>query len=401
MRSCRYGVSQLVRLAAFVAVAMTAGGCGGSTPVSPTRSMQLDSGGFSSAIIEASAVSWSAFTRQTRVTAAGHGASPGALQAPLLAAPFNLAAQVQGSTVTLTWTAPPPPAQPISYIVDATTPSGATVASFDTGSAATTMTVSRVPNGTYRVSVRARDAIGPGFSSNAVVVLVGGAGVPPPTCPPGAPQNLTALPIGGEVTLFWEPADSACGEVISYQIVAGSAPGGANLAVLNTGTPINSFNASNIGIGMYYVRVRASDGLTFGAFSNEVLVNVTSAGAPPGTTRWVSLLATGDGVSFIDPECNGGGLFRADLVLVFVQNGNSATGTSTATIQSPDCAPVGTVFADTFTATITGVLGSGSGTVEGMTTEGERFTGTFQGDVLNGLFQVEENQFEPFTARRR
>jgi hypothetical protein len=80
---------------------------------------------------------------------------------------------VVGSTVTLTWQ-PPASGSPLSYVIEAgSSPGNANLAVFDTGSAATTVTVPNVPAGTYYVRVRARSG-GSSGTSNEVVVTVGG-----------------------------------------------------------------------------------------------------------------------------------------------------------------------------------------------------------------------------------
>jgi hypothetical protein len=90
-----------------------------------------------------------------------------------LGPPSNLASTVVGSTVTLTWQ-PPASGSPLSYVIEAgSSPGNANLAVFDTGSAATTVTVPNVPAGTYYVRVRARSG-GSSGTSNEVVVTVGG-----------------------------------------------------------------------------------------------------------------------------------------------------------------------------------------------------------------------------------
>ena len=64
---------------------------------------------------------------------------------------------VNGSIVTFTWQSPVSGAAPTSYVVEAGSAAGlANIAQLDTGSGATTLSVSAVPAGTYYVRLRSR-----------------------------------------------------------------------------------------------------------------------------------------------------------------------------------------------------------------------------------------------------
>ena len=91
-------------------------------------------------------------------------------------APSGLSASVNGSSVTLTWTAPSGGCPPTGYVIEAGSSSGANnLANFNTGSTATTFSASGVPNGTYFVRVRAGASTGVSGASNEVIVTVGTA----------------------------------------------------------------------------------------------------------------------------------------------------------------------------------------------------------------------------------
>lgn len=97
-----------------------------------------------------------------------------ALSQPSIGRPRNLAANVVGSTVALTWARSPVGGQPTSYLIEVGSAPGLTdPASFDTGNAATALDVPDVPNGTYVVRVRAQgvagDSSGP---SNELIVTI-------------------------------------------------------------------------------------------------------------------------------------------------------------------------------------------------------------------------------------
>src|SRR5258706_2796113 len=99
---------------------------------------------------------------------------------------------------------------------------------------------------------------------------------------PSTPINLVASSEGSSVTLTWS-APSSGDAVTSYVIEAGSASGLANLANFATGNALTIFQASGVGAGTYYVRLRAANPYGTSAPSNEALLVVGgSPGAPPG-----------------------------------------------------------------------------------------------------------------------
>jgi hypothetical protein len=192
--------------------------------------------------------------------------------AAVSAGPSGLAVAVAGSTVTLTWSSSSAPAT--SYIVEAGSTSGLSdLARLDTGSASTTLVVTNVPDGTYFVRVRARDAAG-GESgpSNEAVATVGAScqGVP------AAPSNLTALVADSTVTLRWMQPASSC-RASGYVVQAGSASGLSDLANVATGSVDTLLTVTGVADGAYYVRVIATTTTGVSAPSNEVIVAVASA----------------------------------------------------------------------------------------------------------------------------
>ena len=98
--------------------------------------------------------------------------------------PTNLTATANGSTVTVSWTAPNPPCTATSYEVRAgSQPGTSNIASFNTGSTATSLTATGVPNGTYYIRVGAVNQFGLGVFSDETTLNVGGGGG---TIAPGA-----------------------------------------------------------------------------------------------------------------------------------------------------------------------------------------------------------------------
>jgi len=102
------------------------------------------------------------------VSATGGGGGGGV--API--APDNTAASVSGRIVSLSWSAPATGPVPTSYQIDVGSTSGAVnVASFDTGSAATSLS-GTVPPGRYFIRVRTRVGTLVSPPSSEVSVLV-------------------------------------------------------------------------------------------------------------------------------------------------------------------------------------------------------------------------------------
>lgn len=196
--------------------------------------------------------------------------------------PSNLSSAVAGRSVTLQWTRPAAGDPADSYVIEAGSSAGrGDLATFDTGNAATALTVADVPAGTYFVRVRARNSGGVSGASNEIVVNVIGtvscAGVP------NAPTALTGSVLGTSVTLTWTAAASGCAPT-GYIIEAGSASGQSNLASFSTGSVATSYSTSGVPSGTYYVRVRAANNAGQSGVTNELTLTVAS-----GQSQWVSI----------------------------------------------------------------------------------------------------------------
>lgn len=391
-----------VNVGVAVALGLSLWSCGSGTPTGPTpagqnRLQALNDAGGSPASAN---VSWNCFTSAAAGILASAADCPPRRVAPqsvVVAAavptgPTGLTRAVNGTTVTLEWVAPTGGDPATSYAIEAgSTVGSSNIATFDTGNAQTTLTVNGVPNGTYFVRVRGRNASGVGPPSNEVSVVVGATG--PGPCTPGAPTGLAGTVIGSALALTWQAPTGAC-PALDYGIQAGDASGRSNLAQLDTLSTSTAFVAASVPPGTYFIRVRAFglSGAAPSAPSNEI--SVTIAPPPPGTvsSTWVGLVSNGDGFVFPnDPNC---GVERADMTLNLNTLGTSVTGAVTFTIRvSPggnQCDPIGRTQTTPIIGTLDGSIVSfifldrrGNPNPGTATLTGTRITGTIS-QVENG-----------------
>jgi hypothetical protein len=213
-------------------------------------------------------------------------------------APTDLVAQVSGTEVTLSWTAPPGGAN--GYWVEAGTAPGATdVANLPVGPTPR-LVASNVPSGLYYVRVRGFNHAGPSAPSNEVLLTSGA-----PACGTPAPPVGMAVEVrGSAVTVSWQPSATPG---VAYALEAGSAKGLANLGRVHLGSETRL--ATTAPGGTYFVRVLAIDvcGSPSPATPDAMLV---VGGAPPiadaGADRLASVGAAvvlnGSGSSDLDGE---------------------------------------------------------------------------------------------------
>jgi glucose/arabinose dehydrogenase len=111
-------------------------------------------------------------------------------------APTNLAANVAGNNVTLSWSAPASGGAPSEYVVQAGyTPGGVEIGAIPAPSSG--LSFAGVPNGQYYVRVLAMNAAGVSAPTSDLVVTVGCTAVP------AAPVAFTTTVSGDVVTLLW------------------------------------------------------------------------------------------------------------------------------------------------------------------------------------------------------
>src|SRR5262245_40950406 len=232
-----------------VMVAIAAIGCDSfkASPMAPSAPLTT-SPPAAAPVAVASTVPWHCFAQASSWKPADCGASASSLQlrsvAALVAptAPSGLTSTVAGARVTLVWAAPGGGDAPASYVVEAGSSGGrADLANFDTGNSATALTVDSVPAGIYFVRVRARNSAGVSGPSADVVVTVAGA----PGCAPNPPTSVAATVSGSSMNMQWAPPAGGCAAT-SYRIEAGSTPGAANLAVVDTANVATQFTASGV-----------------------------------------------------------------------------------------------------------------------------------------------------------
>jgi fibronectin type III domain protein len=102
-----------------------------------------------------------------------------------------------------------------------------------------------------------------------------------PTQIPGAPGSLTGVAIGTTVNLSWNPPSTG-GNLTTYVIEAGSGPGLSN--IVNTPIGANpNLSVANVPPGLYFVRVRARNGVGTSPPSNELQLAVSCSTPQPPT----------------------------------------------------------------------------------------------------------------------
>jgi hypothetical protein len=300
-------------------------------------------------------------------------------------APTSLTALVDRTSVTLTWSAPVGGDAVDSYAIEAGSASGrADLANVATGNAATSFSTTGVPAGTYFVRLRALNGSGTGPASNEVIVVVSDA----TTCssPPNSPTGLTSLVNGSTVSLAWTAPIGGCAAT-SYIVQAGSGAGLSNLASVSTGSLATTFSATSVGVGTYFVRVRAGNASGQSAPSNEVIVAV----GPNFSGNWngdytVTACFAGTAGGAVGPVICGSEMRVGNVLPIsfsLSQNGSAVSGSvrfgssGTGTLSGS----VGATGVLSASGSGTYVVGATSYTVSiggfSVTTDGTRLTGTW------------------------
>ena len=160
-------------------------------------------------------------------------------------APTALTSSVNGNNVMFSWGTPVSGGAAASYVLEAGTSPGTTIASFPVpGNSFGTV----APNGTFFVRVRAVNACGVSPPSNERTVIV-------PSCGPvpGAPSTPAANVNAGIATVTWGSVNGAA----RYRLDVGTTAGASNTASQTvTGT---SLQLVGLPAGNYFMRVTAID----------------------------------------------------------------------------------------------------------------------------------------------
>ncbi len=197
--------------------------------------------------------------------------------------PTGVTAQVSGTTVTFSWTAPSaPPAPVVGYALQAGRIPGTTIVSLPVGN--TLMFAVTAPFGVYYLRVVALAASGPIGVSADIQVVVQPHGVP-------NPPTLSATVSGTSVGLQWQPGSPGAAATF-YQLQAGSAPGLSNLATLILPASTLVFNTT-APPGTYYVRIAAGNAAGISFPSNEVTLTTAAVCTPTAPSPPTATVAPG------------------------------------------------------------------------------------------------------------
>jgi outer membrane protein OmpA-like peptidoglycan-associated protein len=231
-------------------------------------------------------------------------------------APNSLSGTPGDSQVALTWNAGSNGGSSITgYEVKYSSNGGVTwnVATANTGSTATSYTVSGLINGTaYQFEVAAINTVGTGtFATSSAYVPVGAPTVP------GAPSSLSGLPGDSQVALTWGTGSNGGRLITGYEVEYSSDGVTWNVAVANTGSTTTSYTVTGLANGTPYQfevaaintvgtgALAASSGYTpFAAITQSSLASgsVTSVATP---TFYSQVTATGGVGSFAYGETSG------------------------------------------------------------------------------------------------
>ncbi|MDH4066006.1 MAG: fibronectin type III domain-containing protein, partial [Acidobacteriota bacterium] len=183
---------------------------------------------------------------------------------------------VRGSTLSLSWTAPPLGARPTAYVIEGGSGPGLRdLANFSTGTAATTFTAAGLGPGTYFVRMRSQNGYGAGRTTLEQAFVVGASGC---SGPPAAPLDLGASMNSSSVTLAWRAAPQSIAS--SYRLLVGSASGASDLGAFDVGAATTFTTTAPP--GAYFVRVQAVNPCGLGAPSAEAVAVVGGVPVPPG-----------------------------------------------------------------------------------------------------------------------
>lgn len=185
------------------------------------------------------------------------------LAAPI--APTALSAAVNGTTVTLTWTAS---SGATGYRLEAGFSAGTSNAANLVIGTTPSYVATQVPAGTYFVRVRAIDGSGESAASNEVTVVVGASAAC--STAPAPPSSVSATTTPAAIGISWAPSGGC--PATSYILQAGSGRGAVDIASINVGN-VASFAASAPN-GVYFLRLLAVNAFGVSAPSTELRIAI-------------------------------------------------------------------------------------------------------------------------------
>jgi predicted phage tail protein len=173
-------------------------------------------------------------------------------------APATLLGLVNGSTLSLTWTNTYQNGAPTSLVLEV---AGAMTTSISLA-VRDDFSVAGVPDGTYTLRLRARNAAGASLPSNAVTLTFPG----PCSGPPATPTDIRAYRVGRSVHIAWSPGSSGPAPTTYVLLVA-------NPELVGFVTPARSLSGT-VEPGAYTLSILAANpcGASAGSLPQLVVV---------------------------------------------------------------------------------------------------------------------------------
>jgi hypothetical protein len=235
--------------------------------------------------------------------------------------------------VTLSWSAPAVGGDVTTYRVRLGRAAGATETSIDSGPG-TTLAMNTLAPGVWFARVLAVGVVGAGPVSNEVSFTVADG--------TSAPRNLAVAVTGLSVTFTWDAPPS--GAVTGYIVEVGSAAGLSDVIVVPVG--MTTTVTAPAPPGTYFARVKALNGSTESAASNEVSFTTATGVSTPGAPLNLTATVSGSSVTLAwSPPITGGAPLR-----YFVEAGTSTGASNVGTFavggtsMSVPVVPSGTFF---------------------------------------------------------